>query len=198
MEPFSRKLSHPLILASGSPRRSQLLSEMGFTFKVWAKPIDETYPSNMPPFEVAEYLAQQKAAEFNPEEIEDSIVITADTLVARGNEILNKPANKEDALAMMLSLSGKQHDVVTGVCLKSVQKQITFHEITQVTFFPLDKGEIEYYVTRFKPMDKAGAYGIQEWIGNIGVERINGSYNNVVGLPTARLYQHLKTFQELD
>lgn len=187
--------NHRLILASKSPRRQHLMREMGLEFEVRLHAVDESFPVNLRKEEVAVFLCEKKAAAFTAEEIrENEILITADTIVCLGDEILNKPANRAEAIEMLQKLSGVSHEVITGVCLRSNQKQHSFFVNTTVYFKKLTGSEIEYYVDRYKPFDKAGSYGIQEWIGFIGIERIVGSYFNVVGLPTARLYAELKRF----
>ena len=184
--------NQPIILASGSPRRAQLLKEMGFDFEVITKPIDESFPSDLKPLEIAEYLAEKKSEEFCTPEYDNYLLITADTIVAIESQILNKPSNFNEASQMLKSLSGSVHEVITGVCLRKKNKTNVFHEITQVEFCEFTNEEIGHYINAFQPFDKAGSYGIQEWIGHVGVKRINGSYTNVVGLPTARLYSEIK------
>ncbi|CAN5382905.1 Maf-like protein [soil metagenome] len=182
-----------LILASNSPRRKQLLQEAGFTFTVKTKETDEDFPDDLPVIKVARYLAEKKAEAFR-EELSEAIIITADTVVICEGISLAKPAHKKEALAMLQTLSGKKHQVVTGMCLLNVKKKISFEVITEVYFKDLSGEEIDHYIDNYKPYDKAGAYGIQEWLGLIGIERINGSYYNVVGLPVQRLYEELKNF----
>lgn len=182
--------SRPLTLASNSPRRKQLLEDAGFTVKVTANRCDESYPSSVPPEEVAEYLARKKAAQFNDIE-NNEIVITADTTVLCNGLILDKPEDYKEAFRLLEILSGNAHEVITGVCIRSDRHQVSFSETTRVIFRQLDADEIDYYLSHFFPYDKAGAYGIQEWIGMIGVERIEGSYYNVVGLPVHRVWECL-------
>lgn len=182
-------LKYRLILASKSPRRQELLKSLGFDFDIRTKDVDESFPSTMRVTEVAEYLAKKKSAAF--ELANDELLITSDTTVVLGELILNKPANHQEAIDMITSLSGKAHAVVTGVCLRSVEKTISFSETTQVFFRELTRAEITHYVHTYEPMDKAGAYGIQEWIGMIGIEKIEGDYYNVMGLPSYKVYQHL-------
>lgn len=186
---------HKLILASKSPRRQQLLREMGFDFTVKVKPVDESFPPGLTHAEVALYLCEKKSDAFAENEIgNNEVLITADTIVCLGDEILNKPRNREDAIDMLARLSGRKHEVITGICLRSAVKRKRFFVATTVYFKQLTREEIEYYVDRYQPFDKAGSYGIQEWIGYTGIEKIEGSYFNVVGLPTARLYDELKRF----
>ncbi|MXV51539.1 septum formation protein Maf [Pedobacter sp. HMF7647] len=180
----------PIILASKSPRRQELLKLLGLDFRVVLKDVDESYPNNLRPEEVALFIAEKKAEAFD-ELVEDEIVITADTIVVIGEQILGKPGSPEHAVAMLQTLAGNMHEVITGVCLFYQDKMHSFYDVSEVYFRPLTDEQITYYVDNFAPMDKAGSYGIQEWIGLIGIERINGSYTNVVGLPTEKLYQEL-------
>jgi len=184
-----------IILASGSPRRKELLLMAGFNFEVRVKNTDETHPSNALPKDIPALLAERKALAFF-DEIKDEIIIAADTIVIIENMILEKPNTREEAIAMLLQLSGKRHDVVTGVCILTKEKKMIFSEQTAVFFNVLSLEEIVFYVDKFKPYDKAGGYACQEWIGAIGIARFDGSYHNVVGLPTATLYQKLKNFQD--
>lgn len=187
--------NHKLILASKSPRRRQLLSEMGFDFEIRTKDVNEGFDPKLKKEMVALFLCEKKAMAFGEHEIlESEILIASDTIVCLGDTILNKPGDREHAIAMLTLLSGKKHEVITGVCLRSRQKMNSFYVSTDVYFKELTQTEIEFYVDNYKPFDKAGAYGIQEWIGYIGIEKIEGSYFNVVGLPTARLYQELEKF----
>ena len=181
----------PIILASGSPRRQALLKEAGVSFVVLIKDIEENYPNNLQREAVAVFLAQKKSKAYDNEVNQGSIVVTADTIVCAGNELLNKPANADEAKSMLQKLSGKDHQVITGVCIRGKEFTECFHVSTTVIFKKLSDSEINYYVENFKPFDKAGAYGIQEWIGLIGIERIDGSYYNVVGLPVKELYEKL-------
>lgn len=183
-----------LILASKSPRRQQLLSELGVTFEVRAMDVEEVYPKEIPIKDIPEYLARLKAAPFKDQLKNNELVITSDTIVTIGNEVLEKPADYNEAFDMLQKLSGKGHEVATGVFLFSKHKQLAFTSVTEVFFKTFTKEEIDYYLTNYKPYDKAGAYGIQEWIGHIGVEKIVGSYFNVMGLPIQRLYEELRMF----
>jgi septum formation protein len=181
----------PIILASKSPRRQELLQLMDLDFRVVLREVDESYPDNLAPEEIALYIAQQKATAFD-EMVSDEVVLTADTIVSIEGHILGKPSDEAHAIEMLKLLSGKTHQVITGVCLFYKQNYHSFCEVSDVTFRTLTDDEITSYVTKYKPMDKAGSYGIQEWIGVTSMARINGSYTNVVGLPTERLYRELE------
>jgi septum formation protein len=183
-----------IILASRSPRRQQMLKEMGIRFEVSLKDYSETYKPGMTGREIAEYLAGEKASMLRDEISDNEIVITADTIVWCNYEVLGKPVDADDARRMIRALSGNTHEVITGVSLLSISKQKTFSESTEVTFEFLSDEEIDYYIERYKPYDKAGAYGIQEWIGLAACSRIEGSYFNVVGLPVQRLIKELRSF----
>ena len=184
-----------IILASKSPRRKQLLREMGVGFEIRTKDVDESFPVNLSGGKVATYLCEKKAAAFSVSEIgENELIITADTIVCLGDKILNKPGDRRHAIEMLQDLSGKKHEVITGVCLRSRKKQESFFVATHVYFKNLTAEEIAFYVDHYKPFDKAGAYGIQEWIGHIGILKIEGSYFNVMGLPTVRLYEAMAKF----
>ncbi len=163
---------------------------MDLDFRIVLKEVDESYPDNLKPEEIAVYIAQKKATAFD-ETVGEEIVLTADTIVSIEGHILGKPDNEDHAIAMLKMLSGKVHEVITGVCLLYKQQYHSFYEVSSVTFRKLTDEEIKHYVAKYKPMDKAGSYGIQEWVGITGMERINGSYTNVVGLPTERLYREL-------
>lgn len=184
-----------IVLASKSPRRQELLKGIGISFSVLTKDVDESYSSNMSVYEVAPFLSVKKAKAFEDGELpENYMVITADTVAIVDDMILGKPKDEDDARGMLNMISGKKHSVVTGVTIRTKDKIKTFSVVSKVSFEKLDKDEIEYYVNTFKPYDKAGAYGIQEWIGYIGVNHVEGSYFNVMGLPTQKLYMMLKTF----
>jgi len=185
----------PIILASKSPRRQQLLKEMGVAFSVKTKDTEENYPSEMKPSEVPTYLASKKAHALL-DETNNEIIIAADTIVLLDNEILGKPTNEQEAFDMLRKQSGKSHDVITGVCLLNKHKEICFSDTTKVHFKELSKEEIEFYITTFQPFDKAGSYGIQEWLGKIAINKIEGSYFNVMGLPTHKLYEALLSFNQ--
>lgn len=184
-------LARPLILASSSPRRQYLMKEAGFEFSIEKPDVDESFPASMPVDQVAKYLAAKKAEYFRPN-IHNEIVVTADTVVIIFDKILNKPADKKEACEMLTILSGRTHLVMTGVCILSKEKEKSFDDTTEVTFQSLTKDEIEFYVDNYKPFDKAGSYGAQDWIGMIAIEKITGSYFNVMGLPIHKVYQHLK------
>lgn len=183
----------PIILASGSPRRHALLRDAGVVFEVGEKSIPENYPSDLPKAEVPVYLARLKAEPYWQESAQ-KLVITADTIVLLNDQILGKPKNMEEAYRMLHLLSGCSHQVLTGVCLYFQDRQHLFTESTQVYFRNLTNAEITYYLETSTPLDKAGAYGIQEWIGYIGIEKIEGDYYNVMGLPLCRLLKEIKAF----
>jgi septum formation protein len=183
-----------LILGSKSPRRKDLLKAIGFDFEIRTKETDESFPSNLAVTEVAQFVANIKANDLLSDLHDNEVLICADTTVLLNEKILGKPSSPEEAKSMLNSLSGKTHKVITGVTICSSQKRVEFSVSTDVTFKVLSEAEIDYYIHTYKPFDKAGAYGIQEWIGYIGIERINGSYNNVVGLPTHELYLALNEF----
>ena len=183
----------PIILASKSPRRQELLKLMNVDFKVVLKEVDESYPEHLSPTEIALYISKAKAEAFD-DAITNEVVITADTIVSIDGLILGKPKDEEDAFNMLTLLSGKKHEVITGVCLLNTKGINSFYDVSEVYFRPLSSEQIKQYVDICKPFDKAGSYGIQEWIGLVGIERINGSYTNVVGLPTEKLYQELLKF----
>lgn len=185
------KLTRPLILASQSPRRQTILREAGFEFKTIELNIKEVIPEDIPPYKVAKHLAQVKG-NAGLAYIEDDILITADTIVICDDHLMGKPDNEYEAINMLKILSGKWNDVITGVSINTKQDHVVFDDITRVYFKPLTGDEIEHYVRQFYPLDKAGAYGIQDWIGMIGIEKIEGSYFNVVGLPIHKVYNSLK------
>ncbi|MCU0431421.1 MAG: Maf family nucleotide pyrophosphatase [Cytophagaceae bacterium] len=186
--------AYSIILASGSPRRRELLQQVIPSFTVKTKDTPEDFPEDMPCQEVPEMLAKRKASAFEPELLENELVIAADTVVILKNKILGKPKDRHEAMDMLQQLSGNTHEVVTGVCLLSKNKKISFRETTLVNFLSLSRQDIEYYVDQFKPFDKAGSYGIQEYIGYIGISSIQGSYFNVVGLPVHAVMQALRNF----
>lgn len=186
-------IGYNIILASNSPRRKELLAGLGVEFDVrLIDGIDETYPGDIESHDVAEYIAKKKADAYKQSIASNELIITADTIVILGDEIFGKPLNADDAYAMLQKLSGKTHQVITGVCLLTKNEQRVFRVTTDVTFKELEMEEIKYYVDNYKPFDKAGAYGIQEWIGYIGVTSLNGSYFNVVGFPVQRIYTELQ------
>lgn len=194
MMPLTNLDHYELILASKSPRRKQLLADLGLTFRVEVLDVDESFPLEMPAGEVAAYLADKKAQAFLPVLQPNQLVITADTVVVCDEQILNKPNDVAHAQTMLRQLSGKKHQVITGVCLLSEQKTVLFSVCTDVWFKELSEEEINFYIENYRPFDKAGAYGIQEWIGFIGIYRIDGSYFNVMGLPVQKLYEQLSVF----
>ena len=180
-------------LASNSPRRRELLSGLGIDYEVKLLPnIDETYPDSLKGEEIPVYIAREKADAYRPSMEKDELIITADTIVYTDGKVLGKPHDADDARRMLHRLSGRSHQVITGVCITTHEFQHTFSAVTEVTFDTLTDEEIDFYVTTYRPLDKAGAYGIQEWIGFIGASALNGSYFNVMGLPIQRLYQELK------
>jgi septum formation protein len=184
-----------LILASQSPRRQYLLKELGLEFEVMTTQVNEDYPAGFSPGQVAVFLAERKADSFDVSRLPSkSILITADTIVTINGEILGKPGSFKDAMKMLQKLSGRKHDVITAVCLKSKQKKKTFSVTSSVYFKDLSMEEIEYYIENFQPFDKAGGYGIQEWIGYIGIGKIEGSFFNIMGLPVKELYEELLVF----
>lgn len=188
--------THQIILASNSPRRKELLSTLHIPFEVNVLPnIDESYPESLSPEEVAPFLSEKKAAQYTNLLKSNTLLITADTIVCNTQSVFGKPKDAADAVKILHQLSGNTHRVITGVTLRNLKRTHTFSSITEVTFCKLSGEEIDFYVANFKPFDKAGAYGIQEWIGHIGVESINGSYFNVMGLPIQRLYQELKKYE---
>jgi len=183
-----------IVLASRSPRRQQLLLELGLKFDVVIKEYKEIYPEGLTGEEIARYVAHEKAACFKNDLSDNEIVITADTIAWCNNKVLGKPLNHKDAERILNEISGNTHEVITGVSLLSRSKELTFSDSTKVTFEPMTSKEISYYIDKYKPYDKAGAYGIQEWIGIIACSHIDGSYFNVVGLPVQKLYKELIRF----
>lgn len=182
-------------LASGSPRRQELLKGLEFDFEVVTKQgISEDYPSNLQGGDIPLYIAKEKAAAYVDDMKENDLIITADTIVWKDGKVLGKPKNEAEAIAMIKFLSGSTHQVYTGVCIRTKEKEDAFFVESTVRFTELTDEEITHYVERYKPMDKAGAYGIQEWIGYVGIEHIEGSYFNIMGLPVQKLWQHLKAF----
>lgn len=185
-----------IILASGSPRRQQFFKDFEIDFEIRLKEIDEIYPKELKAHEITNFLAELKASSFENEIHENEILITSDTIVWHNNEALGKPKNYDDAFLMLQKLSNATHQVITSVCFKTKDSIETIFEYTDVTFSELKTKEIEFYLTNFKPFDKAGSYGIQDWIGLIGISNINGSYTNVVGLPTEKVYHYLINFNQ--
>ena len=190
-------MNYKLILASGSPRRRQLLEKAGVPFTTRIVPVEEDYPEDLNPERVAEYLSEKKGRAYQPLIDDDELVITADTTVVVEDTLLNKPADQVEAHRMLTRLSGKVHHVITGVSLTRTTAIRTFSDTTRVFFRTLSKEEIDFYIDRFAPFDKAGGYAIQEWIGMVGIEKIEGSYFNVVGLPVEKLYRELKEITNL-
>lgn len=195
MKPLENLHKYELYLASNSPRRRQLLADLGVSFSSHViEGVDESYPASMPVMEVAEAISRKKADAYKDFVVGNRMVITADTVVICNGEVLGKPHDAADAVAMLHRLSGKKHYVVTGVTIATAARRASFSAVTEVEFAQLDDDEINYYVETFSPLDKAGAYGIQEWIGCMGVRGISGSFYNVMGLPLQRLYTELKKF----
>ncbi|MEJ6775993.1 MAG: Maf family nucleotide pyrophosphatase [Crocinitomicaceae bacterium] len=181
-----------IVLASKSPRRQYLIKELGFNFEIRTKEVAEIYPSELNPYKVPEFLAALKSGPIAPTLANNEVLLTSDTIVLLEGNILGKPNNEQEAIEMIKALSGKSHEVITGVQLKSLDKTISFSSITKVFFSDLTEDDISFYVKNYKPMDKAGSYGIQEWIGYIGVSKIEGCYYNVMGLPIHDVYKSLK------
>jgi len=195
MDTFS---NHSIILASASPRRKELLTKAGFQFKVIKASIEETYPENLPSEQIAEYIAEQKAiAVASTIKNKQAIIIAADTIVLHQNTMLGKPKNKQEAYETLQHLSNTKHQVITGVCIKSTNQSELFSTTTQVYFSKVSYAEIEYYINNYEVMDKAGSYAIQDWIGLTKIEKIEGCYFNVMGLPMSLLYQKLSLFLNL-
>jgi len=186
--------NHRIILASGSPRRQQFFKELDIDFEIQLKDIEEIYPDHLQEEEITNFLAKLKASAFTLNLEDEDILITSDTIVWLNNKALGKPKDYDDAFEMLTEMSGTTHKVITSVCLKTINKEIVFYEETLVTFTELSSDDIKYYLDNYEPFDKAGSYGIQEWIGLVAIEKIEGSYANVVGLPTHRLYQELMKF----
>ena len=195
MNPLDNLEKYHIILASNSPRRRELLAGLGIGFEVKTlEGIDESYPCDLNSDMIAQYISQKKAEAYKSLIVDNEMVITSDTIVLLDGKVYGKPADEADACRMLGELSGRTHKVITGVCINTRERSCAFHVVTEVEFAPLSSDEIEYYVTHFKPLDKAGAYGIQEWIGSVAVRAINGSFYNVMGLPVQRLYDELKSF----
>lgn len=191
-------IPYHIILASNSPRRKELLAGLDLQFDVRVlQDIDESYPNDLPTLKIAEFISKKKADAYIQTMADDELVITADTVVILGDEVMGKPHDEADAKRMLGELSGQTHQVATGVTLSTKERQMSFSVVTDVTFKQLSSDEIDYYIRTYQPMDKAGAYGIQEWIGYIGVTALKGSYFNVMGLPVQRIYEALKTFASL-
>ena len=182
---------YKIILASGSPRRQQFFNDLGLDFEIRLKDIEEIYPKNLQGVEITNYLAELKATAFEGELETNEILVTSDTIVWHNYKALGKPKDYDDAFSILKTLSNETHEVITSVCFKTITKTETIYDITKVTFKELSDDAIHYYLEHYKPFDKAGAYGIQEWIGLIGISKIEGSYTNVVGLPTEKVYHFL-------
>ena len=192
---FENLEKYHIILASNSPRRRELLGGLGISFEVKVLPdIEENYPEGLSVAQIAEYIAKEKADAYRKMMAPNDLIITADTIVVADDEVMGKPVDAVDAQRMLRKLSGKAHQVITGVCLMITDRQRVFSVTTDVTFKQLTDEEIDYYIKTYRPFDKAGAYGIQEWIGYVGVTGLNGSYFNVMGLPVQRIYQELAAF----
>lgn len=181
---------HPIILASKSPRRQELMKLMGLDFTVELKEVDESYPDGLTPAQIAVHISEKKANAFGS--AKNQITITADTIVVLNGEILGKPNDKAHAQEMLLKLSGSKHEVYTGVSIVKNNQLTSFYDLTEVSCRTVTNAEIDFYIDNFKPFDKAGSYGVQDWWGLVVVEKINGSYTNVMGLPTEKLYQALQ------
>ncbi len=194
VEQHIKEFPYQIILGSNSPRRQELLKSLGFTFL--NKPInaDESFPADLQAEEICLYLAEKKADAYPEDLQDDEILITADTIVWCEGKVFNKPANFVEGKKMLETLSGKMHEVFTGICLKSGNKQTTFYDVSKVYFKKLKPEEIEYYLTNYSPYDKAGGYGVQDWLGYIGIDKIEGSFYNVMGLPVKELYEELVKF----
>ncbi len=187
------QLAKPLVLASNSPRRKEIMQNAGFEFSVKVIPTDETFPIDMPVEEVPAFLARNKAACFS-EGLTNEIILCADTVVVVENKIINKPVDIDDARRMLSLLSNRVHRVITGVCIMTKEETITLADTTYVTFKPLTEWEIEYYIQKYHPFDKAGSYGVQDFIGMIGITQIDGSFYTVMGLPIHRVYEQLEKY----
>ena len=189
--------TYKIILASGSPRRQQFFKDFDFDFEVRLKEVEEIYPNHLKAQEITNYLAELKAKAFEGEIADNELLVTSDTLVWLNDKALGKPKDYDDAFQILKSLSNETHEVITSVCFKTSKKTETIFDVTKVTFIELSDDAIRYYLDNYKPFDKAGAYGIQEWIGLIGISKIDGSYTNVVGLPTQKVYKYLtQTFED--
>ena len=186
--------SRHISLASSSPMRKELIKGLGLDFEIRIKPVKEEYPDRLRHFEISDYLAQLKSMPFVDELTPNDILITSDTIVWHNESALGKPKDNTDAFEMLKALSGQTHEVITSVCFKSIRAEKTINSITKVTFKPLSDEEIWYYINNFKVLDKAGTYGIQDWIGQVGVTKIEGSYFNVMGFPMDHIYKTLLTF----
>ncbi len=195
MKPLENLSKYRIILGSNSPRRRELLADLGVQFEVVVlKGIDESYPADLPTEMISQYISDRKADAYVDMITGNELVITSDTIVVLDGKVYGKPTDADDACRMLSELSGKTHQVITGVTITTKDRRSSFHVVSDVEFAQLSTDEIEYYVNTYSPLDKAGAYGIQEWIGSIGVRNISGSFYNVIGLPVQRLYAELKTY----
>jgi len=190
--------AYKIILASGSPRRQQFFNDLEIDFEIRLKDIEEIYPDELQGLEITNYLALLKSNAFEGEIAANEILITSDTIVWLNSKALGKPKDYDDAFAILKSLSNETHEVITSVCFKTIKKTETIFDVTKVTFNQLSDEAIHYYIENYKPFDKAGAYGIQEWIGLVGINKIDGSYTNVVGLPTEKVYHYLSHFNAMN
>jgi len=188
------KINYNLVLGSSSPRRKEILENMGFSFTIRKSDKAEIFPTNIEITKVAEFLARQKSEQLFETLSENELLITADTIVIKDNKILGKPKNKIESVKMLQSLSDCKHEVITSVCITTLDKIELFSDKTNVYFSELTDEMIEYYIDNYKPIDKAGSYGIQEWLGLVSIDKIEGSYSNVVGLPSSKLYQKIRNF----
>lgn len=195
MELLNNLKPYKIILGSQSARRHELLSGLKISFDIVNIDVDETYPKSIVGVDIPMYLAEKKADAYKPQMQDNTLLITADTIVWHEGKVLGKPVDKNEASQFLQLLSGKTHQVITGVCITTLERRKVFHVISEVRFSRLTQAEIDFYLEHFEPYDKAGAYGVQEWIGYIGVEHINGSYFNVMGLPVQRLYNELKRWK---
>lgn len=185
---------HPILLASGSPRRKQLLEWAEIPFRVQVSNAEEDFPPQLPVHEIPIYIARNKALAVQQETNTDEVILAADTIVVLGDHILGKPVHREEAISMLLALQGTQHEVITGVVIRQGEREVAFSDRTRVDFHPLSESEIEHYVDQYKPYDKAGAYAIQEWIGVVGIQSVEGDFYNVMGLPVSRVVRALLAF----
>ena len=183
-----------IILASQSPRRQRLLKELGIDFEIQVVDVEEKYPEELGMTAIPEFLAELKANAIREKMKENDLLITADTIVWKDDQVIGKPKDQDDAIRILHELSGSQHQVITGMCIQTLEKKYCFHAVTEVWFDELTEEEIQFYLNEHKPYDKAGAYGIQEWIGYVGIRKIEGSFYNVMGLPVHKVYQFLKKF----
>lgn len=186
---------YKIILASGSPRRQQFFKELDLDFEIRVKEVEEIYPDTLQGVEITNYLAKLKSAAFDNDFQPNEIIVTSDTIVWLDNKALGKPKDKQDAFLMLQSMAGKTHEVITSVCFKTINKIDILNCVTRVTFNPISDAEILFYIDNYQPFDKAGAYGIQEWIGLMAIAKIEGSYTNVVGLPTDLVYRYLSNLK---